>query len=152
MGEIRQSGKNASENLIRRTFNRVTFRSIIGSRYCSEILLAGLQAEVAAIKFSQASSPDVVNFARESEVLLLDMQSLQHPKIQEACIVGMPDPYRGETIKAFVVLKEKEQAVAEEINGYCQKNMAEYEVPVWVELRMELPESHVGKFLRENPS
>ena len=70
MGEIRQSGKNASGNLIRRTFNGVTFVSIIGSRYCSGILLAGLQAEVAAIIFSPASSPDVVKFARESEALL----------------------------------------------------------------------------------
>ena len=70
MGKIRQSGKNTSENLIRRTFNGVKFRSIIGSRYCSRILLAGLQAEVAAIIFSPASSPDAVNFARESEALL----------------------------------------------------------------------------------
>jgi len=69
-GEIRQSGKNASENLIRRTFNGVIFRSIIGSRYCSGILLAGLQAEVAAIIFSPASSSDVVNFARESDPIL----------------------------------------------------------------------------------
>ena len=67
MGEIRQPGKNASENLIRRKFNGVTFRSIIGSRYCPGILLAVLQAEVAAIKFSQASSPYAVNFAWESE-------------------------------------------------------------------------------------
>jgi long-chain acyl-CoA synthetase len=46
-------------------------------------------------------------------------------------------------------LKEKEQAVAEEINEYRQKNMAEHNVPVWVEFRMELPESNVGKFLRK---
>jgi hypothetical protein len=70
MGEIRQSGKKASENLIRRTFNGVTFRSIIGSRYCCGILLADLQAEVAAIIFSPASSPDAINFARESDALL----------------------------------------------------------------------------------
>jgi hypothetical protein len=67
VGEIRRPGKNASENLIRRKFNGVTFRSIIGSRYCPGILLAVLQAEVAAIIFSPASSPDVVNFVRESE-------------------------------------------------------------------------------------
>jgi len=55
----------------------------------------------------------------------------------------------GETVKAFAVLKEKEQAVPEETNEYCQKNMAEYKVPVWVEFRMELPESHVGKVPRK---
>jgi hypothetical protein len=48
----------------------VTFRSIIGSRSCSGILLAGLQAEVAAIIFSPASPPDVFNFAWESKALL----------------------------------------------------------------------------------
>jgi hypothetical protein len=69
MGEIREFGKNASENLIRRTLSEVKFRSIIGSRYCSGIPLAGLQAEGAAIIFSPASSPGVVNFARESEAL-----------------------------------------------------------------------------------
>jgi len=71
VAEIRQSGKNASENIIRRTVNGVTFRGIVGSRYCSGILLAGLQADVAAIIFSSASPPDVVNSARESEALRL---------------------------------------------------------------------------------
>ena len=71
VGEIRQSGQNASENLIRRTFNGVTFRSIKGSRYCSGILLAGLQAKVAATIFSPASLPDFVSFARDSEILPL---------------------------------------------------------------------------------
>jgi long-chain acyl-CoA synthetase len=72
-----------------------------------------------------------------------------HPKIQEACIVGVPDPYRGETVKAFVVLKEKEQATVEEIIEFCQKNMAKYKVPTLVEFRKELPKSHVGKVLRK---
>lgn len=67
MGEIRHSDKNASENLIKRTFSGVTFGSIIGSRCCPGILLAGLQAEVAAIIFSPASLPDVANFAWKSE-------------------------------------------------------------------------------------
>ena len=71
VGEIRPCGKNASENHIRRTFNGVTFRSIMGSRYCSGILLAGLQAKVAAIIFSPASLPDFINFARDSEILPL---------------------------------------------------------------------------------
>jgi len=73
----------------------------------------------------------------------------QHPKIQEACIVGVPDPYRGETVKAFVVLKETEQAAQEEIIEYCQKNMAKYKAPTMVEFRKELPKSHVGKVLRK---
>jgi long-chain acyl-CoA synthetase len=63
--------------------------------------------------------------------------------------VGVPDPYRGETVKAFVVLKEKEQATTEEIIAFCQKNMAKYKVPTLVEFRSELPKSHVGKVLRK---
>jgi len=83
-------------------------------------------------------------YPREIEEVLY-----QHPKIQEACIVGVPDPYRGETVKAFVVLKEKEQATAEEIITFCQKNMAKYKAPTLVEFRKELPKSHVGKVLRK---
>jgi long-chain acyl-CoA synthetase len=63
--------------------------------------------------------------------------------------LGVPDPYRGETVKAFVVLKEKQQAIAEEIIEYCQKNMAKYKVPTSVEFRQELPKSNVGKVLRK---
>ncbi|MGZ3539011.1 MAG: AMP-binding enzyme [Thermodesulfobacteriota bacterium] len=69
--------------------------------------------------------------------------------MQEACTVGVPDSYRGETVEAFVVLKEKEEATAEEIIGYCQKNMAKYKVPTSVEFRRKLPRSHVGKVLRK---
>jgi long-chain acyl-CoA synthetase len=83
-------------------------------------------------------------YPREIEEVLY-----QHPKIQEVCIVGVPDPYRGETVKAFVVLKEKEQAIAEEIIEYCQRNMAKYKTPTMVEFRKELPKSHVGKVLRK---
>jgi len=83
-------------------------------------------------------------YPREIEEVLY-----QHPKVREACILGVPDPYRGETVKAFVVLKEKEETTAEEIIEYCQKNMAKYKVPTLVEFRQELPKSHVGKVLRK---
>ena len=83
-------------------------------------------------------------YPREVEEVLY-----QHPKILEACAVGVPDPYRGETVKAFVVLKETEQATSEEIIAYCQKNMAKYKAPTLVEFRKELPKSHVGKVLRK---
>jgi long-chain acyl-CoA synthetase len=83
-------------------------------------------------------------YPREVEEVLY-----QHPKVQEACAVGVPDPYRGETVKAFVVLKEKERATSEEIIAYCQKNMAKYKAPTLVEFRKELPKSHVGKVLRK---
>jgi len=83
-------------------------------------------------------------YPREIEEVLY-----QHPKIQEACILGVPDAYRGETVKAFVVLREKERATTEEIIEFCQKNMAKYKVPTQIEFRKELPKSHVGKVLRK---
>ncbi len=83
-------------------------------------------------------------YPREVEEVLY-----QHPKILEACAVGVPDPYRGETVKAFVVLKQKERATSEEIIAYCQKNLAKYKAPTMVEFRSELPKSHVGKVLRK---
>ncbi len=83
-------------------------------------------------------------YPREIEEILY-----QHPKIEEVCIVGVPDPYRGETVKALVILKEKEQATPEEIIEYCQKNMAKYKVPSSIEFRQELPKSNIGKVLRK---
>jgi long-chain acyl-CoA synthetase len=83
-------------------------------------------------------------YPREVEEVLY-----QHPKIREVCVLGAPDPYRGETGKAFVVLKENEVASAEEIIEFCRKNLARYKVPTLVEFRKELPKSHVGKVLKK---
>ena len=52
-----------------------------------------------------------------------------HPKVMEAAVAGVPDPKRGETVKAFVVLKEGETATAEELNAFCRENLAPYKVP-----------------------
>ncbi|HSR13845.1 MAG TPA: long-chain fatty acid--CoA ligase [Thermodesulfobacteriota bacterium] len=72
-----------------------------------------------------------------------------NPKVLEACAVGVPDAYRGETVKAFVVLKKGEAANAEEIIDFCRRNLARYKVPTLVEFRDQLPKSHVGKVLRK---
>lgn len=72
----------------------------------------------------------------------------EHPKIQEAAVVGVPDERRGETVKAFVVLKEGETATAEEIIEFSRKQMAAYKIPRSVEFRDELPKSVIGKVLR----
>jgi long-chain acyl-CoA synthetase len=72
-----------------------------------------------------------------------------NPKILEASVLGIPDPYRGETVKAFVVLKPGEKAAAEEIIEFCRQNLARFKVPTQVEFRKELPKSHVGKVLRK---
>ncbi len=72
-----------------------------------------------------------------------------HPKINEACVIGVPDAHSGERIKAFVVLKEGRTATAEEIIDYCKKNLAPYKVPKYVEFVGDLPKSAVGKILRK---
>lgn len=72
-----------------------------------------------------------------------------NPKILEAGVLGVPDPYRGETVKAFVVLKPGQKATAEEIIEFCRQNLARFKVPTLVEFRNELPKSHVGKVLKK---
>ncbi|MCU0489946.1 MAG: long-chain fatty acid--CoA ligase, partial [Anaerolineales bacterium] len=71
-----------------------------------------------------------------------------HPKVLEVGVAGVPDPYRGETVKAWVVLKPGEQATEEEIRTYCAGQMAKFKVPTQIEFRPELPKTTVGKILR----
>lgn len=71
-----------------------------------------------------------------------------HPKIIEAAVAGILDPYRGETLKAYVVLKEGETLTEEEVIQFCKDNLAAYKVPKLVEFREELPKTMVGKVLR----
>jgi long-chain acyl-CoA synthetase len=72
----------------------------------------------------------------------------RHPAVQVAGVVGVPDEYRGETVKAFVVLKEGMTASEEEIIAFCREHLAKYKVPTAVEFRSELPLSALGKVLR----
>ena len=71
-----------------------------------------------------------------------------HPKILEAAVAGIKDPYRGETLKAYVVVKEGEKLTEEEVIEFCKANLAAYKVPKLVEFRDELPKTMVGKILR----
>jgi long-chain acyl-CoA synthetase len=72
-----------------------------------------------------------------------------HPKIMEACVIGVPDTHSGERIKAFIVMKEGETATAEEIIEYCKENLTRYKIPKYVEFVDDLPKSAVGKILRK---
>lgn len=72
----------------------------------------------------------------------------EHPAVQEAVVVGVPDAYRGETVKAVVVLKNGAAAAEDELIAYCRPLMAAYKVPRIVEFRGSLPKTNVGKILR----
>ncbi len=82
-------------------------------------------------------------YPREVEEVLFE-----HPAVAEAAVVGLPDAYRGETVRAFVVLKPGATAKAEEIVAFCKERLAPFKVPKQVEFRSELPKSLVGKVLR----
>jgi len=73
-----------------------------------------------------------------------------HPSVREAAVVGIPDPYRGETVKAFVALKEgyEGKVKEEEIVAHCKERMAAYKYPRQVEFVKEVPKTATGKFLR----
>jgi long-chain acyl-CoA synthetase len=72
-----------------------------------------------------------------------------NPKVLEASVLGIPDPYRGETVKAFIVLKPGKKATGEEMIEFCRENLARFKVPTVIEFRDELPKSHVGKVLKK---
>lgn len=72
----------------------------------------------------------------------------QHPAIKEAVVVGVPDAYRGETVKAVVVLKEGQQVSEDELISFCREKLAAFKLPRIVEFRSELPKTSVGKILR----
>ncbi|GIV98210.1 MAG: long-chain-fatty-acid--CoA ligase [Herpetosiphonaceae bacterium] len=71
-----------------------------------------------------------------------------HPKVLEAVVAGVPDSYRGETVKAYIVPKPGEEPTVEEIIAHCKANLAPYKVPKLIEFRTELPKTIVGKVLR----
>ncbi|WHX65669.1 long-chain-fatty-acid--CoA ligase [Peribacillus frigoritolerans] len=82
-------------------------------------------------------------YPREVEEVLYE-----HEAIQEVVVAGIPDPYRGETVKAYVVLKKNAKVTEEELNEFARKNLASYKVPRSYEFRDELPKTTIGKILR----
>jgi long-chain acyl-CoA synthetase len=72
----------------------------------------------------------------------------QHPAVRETGVVGVPDPYRGETVKAFVSLKAGASVQPEELIAFCKERMAAYKYPRQVEIVDEIPKTVTGKVLR----
>jgi long-chain acyl-CoA synthetase len=82
-------------------------------------------------------------YPREIEEVLFE-----HPDVSEAVAVGVPDEYRGETVKAFVVRRPGSTATETEILSFCLERLAPYKAPKELEFRETLPKSTVGKLLR----
>jgi long-chain acyl-CoA synthetase len=78
----------------------------------------------------------------------IDAVLFEHPRVLEACTIGVPDPYRGETVKSFIVAKAGETITEDEITAHCKERLAAYKVPKQIAFVDELPKSTVGKILR----
>jgi long-chain acyl-CoA synthetase len=72
----------------------------------------------------------------------------QHAAVRECGVVGVPDAYRGETVKAFVSFKAGQSAEPEELIAFCKERMAAYKYPRQVEIVDEIPKTVTGKVLR----
>lgn len=82
-------------------------------------------------------------YPREVEEVLFE-----HPAVREAAVVGIKDPYRGETVKAYVVLKEGWQISASQLDRWCRDHLAAFKVPHHYVFRDSLPKTMIGKVLR----
>lgn len=82
-------------------------------------------------------------FPRDVEEVLFE-----HPQVKEAAVIGVPDPYRGETVKAFIVRVDGSKITEEDLVGWCRAKLAAFKIPRQIEFRAELPKTMVGKVLR----
>ena len=78
----------------------------------------------------------------------IDELLMTHPKVLEVCTIGVPDAYRGENVKTYIVVKPGQTLTEEEVKAFCRDSLAAYKVPKLVAFIDALPKSAVGKILR----
>jgi long-chain acyl-CoA synthetase len=82
-------------------------------------------------------------YPREIEEVLY-----QHPDVLETIVIGIPDDYRGETVKAFITKRPGSSVTEGELHDFCRERLAAFKVPRLIEFRDQLPKSAVGKLLK----
>jgi long-chain acyl-CoA synthetase len=82
-------------------------------------------------------------YPREVEEILY-----QHPAVKEVVVAGIPDPYRGETVKAYIILRADVSVTEKELDAWCRERLAAFKVPRSYDFRDALPKTLVGKVLR----
>jgi acyl-CoA synthetase (AMP-forming)/AMP-acid ligase II len=97
-----------------------------------------------------ARKKECINTGGE-KVFPLEVEELinQHPKVDDVCIIGVPDEEWGNTIRAVVQLKPGEELEGQEVRDFCRGELASYKIPRTVAFVDELPRSPVGKMLRQ---
>ena len=90
----------------------------------------------------RVAEPRPVAIAPQNELLMT------HPRVLEVCTIGVPDAYRGENVKTYIVVKPGQTLTEEEVKAFCRDSLAAYKVPKLVAFIDALPKSAVGKILR----
>ena len=75
---------------------------------------------------------------------------LTHPAVLECAVVGVPDSYRGETVKAFVALKPGQSLTAEDLTAFLADKLSAVEMPKLIEFRASLPKTAIGKISKKD--
>jgi long-chain acyl-CoA synthetase len=80
---------------------------------------------------------------------VIEEAAYQHPAVQDAVVIGLPDPYRGQTPKLYVTLRDGAHLTEDELIAFLKPHLNPLEIPKKVEIRESLPKTMVGKFSKK---